>query len=131
MQPDSDSPALLVPAPVAAGTRRDVSDSAESESSDTETTTTFHDDVVATGNDITMNCDYLKVIATRVGGLREQLAAAFDSKVGFRSPAAFPVPDSVAWPPLLCPLIQNPVFRYPCRVGFGARHIGWLAGVYN
>jgi lipopolysaccharide export system protein LptA len=43
------------------------SDSAESESTDTETTTVFHDDVVATGNDITMNCDYLKVIATRVG----------------------------------------------------------------
>jgi lipopolysaccharide export system protein LptA len=43
------------------------SDSAESESTDTETTTVFHDDVVATGNDIKMNCDYLKVIATRVG----------------------------------------------------------------
>lgn len=43
------------------------SDSAESESTDTETTTVFHDDVIATGNDITMNCDFLKVIATRVG----------------------------------------------------------------
>jgi lipopolysaccharide export system protein LptA len=43
------------------------SDSAESVSSDTETTTTFHDHVVAVGNDMTMTCDFLKVIATRVG----------------------------------------------------------------
>jgi lipopolysaccharide export system protein LptA len=43
------------------------SDSAESASTDTETTTVFHDDVIATGNDITLNCDFLKVIATRVG----------------------------------------------------------------
>jgi len=39
----------------------------ESVSSDTETTTTCHDNVVVTGNDITLNCDFLKVIATRVG----------------------------------------------------------------
>ena len=41
--------------------------SAESVSSDTETTTTFHDQVVAAGNDLTMTCDFLKVIATRIG----------------------------------------------------------------
>jgi lipopolysaccharide export system protein LptA len=41
--------------------------SAESVSTDTETTTTFHDEVVATGNDLTLTCDYLKVIATRIG----------------------------------------------------------------
>jgi len=41
--------------------------SAESVSTDTETTTTFHDEVVATGNDLTLNCDFLKVIATRIG----------------------------------------------------------------
>lgn len=41
--------------------------SAESISTDTETTTTFHDQVVAVGNNLTLNCDYLKVIATRVG----------------------------------------------------------------
>jgi lipopolysaccharide export system protein LptA len=42
-------------------------DSAESVSTDFETTTTFHDNVTATGNDITLNCDFLKVVATRVG----------------------------------------------------------------
>jgi lipopolysaccharide export system protein LptA len=41
--------------------------SAESISTDTETTTTFHDEVVATGNDLKLNCDFLKVVATRVG----------------------------------------------------------------
>ena len=41
--------------------------SAESVSTDAETTTTFHDEVVATGNDLTLTCDFLKVIATRVG----------------------------------------------------------------
>jgi len=40
---------------------------AESVSSDTETTTVFHDQVVATGNDITLHCDYLKVITTGIG----------------------------------------------------------------
>jgi lipopolysaccharide export system protein LptA len=43
------------------------SDTLESISSDTETTTTCHDNVVVTGNDITLNCDFLKVIATRIG----------------------------------------------------------------
>jgi lipopolysaccharide export system protein LptA len=41
--------------------------SAESVSTDTETTTTFHDEVVALGNDLVLNCDYLKVIASRIG----------------------------------------------------------------
>jgi lipopolysaccharide export system protein LptA len=41
--------------------------SAESVSTDAETTTVFHDEVVAVGNDLILNCDYLKVIATRVG----------------------------------------------------------------
>jgi len=41
--------------------------SAESVSTDTETTTTFHDDVVALGNDLVLNCDNLKVIASRIG----------------------------------------------------------------
>jgi len=39
---------------------------AESTSTDTETTTVFHDQVVAVGNGITLNCDYLKVVATRM-----------------------------------------------------------------
>jgi lipopolysaccharide export system protein LptA len=39
---------------------------AESTSTDTETTTVFHDQVVAVGNGITLNCDYLKVVATRL-----------------------------------------------------------------
>lgn len=42
-------------------------DSLESVSTDTETTTTFHDNIVVVGNDITMTCDFLKVIASRVG----------------------------------------------------------------
>jgi lipopolysaccharide export system protein LptA len=41
--------------------------SLESVSSDTETTTVCRDDVVAVGNDMTLHCDYLKVVATRVG----------------------------------------------------------------
>jgi lipopolysaccharide export system protein LptA len=40
---------------------------AESVSTDIETTTTFHDQVVATGNDITLYCDYLKVVTTGIG----------------------------------------------------------------
>jgi len=40
---------------------------AESVSTDTESTTVFHDNVVATGNDITLHCDYLKVITTGIG----------------------------------------------------------------
>lgn len=44
----------------------DCSGLAESTSTDTETTTVFHDQVVAVGNGITLNCDYLKVVATRL-----------------------------------------------------------------
>jgi lipopolysaccharide export system protein LptA len=43
------------------------SDSAESVGGDSETTTTFHDHVVATGNGIVLTCDFLKVTATRLG----------------------------------------------------------------
>jgi lipopolysaccharide export system protein LptA len=43
----------------------DCSGLAESTSTDTETTTIFHDQVVAVGNGITLNCDYLKVVAIR------------------------------------------------------------------
>lgn len=49
------------------GTTVDCSGPAESVGSDTETTTTFRDNVVAVGNGITLNCDFLKVIATRIG----------------------------------------------------------------
>lgn len=45
----------------------DCSGPAESISTDTETTTTFRDSVVAIGNGISLDCDFLKVIATRVG----------------------------------------------------------------
>lgn len=41
--------------------------SLESVSTDTETTTVCRDDVVAVGNDMTLHCDYLKVLATRIG----------------------------------------------------------------
>jgi lipopolysaccharide export system protein LptA len=41
--------------------------SLESVSTDTETTTVCRDDVVAVGNDMTLHCDYLKVVATRIG----------------------------------------------------------------
>jgi lipopolysaccharide export system protein LptA len=44
----------------------DCSGLAESTSTDSETTTIFHDQVVAVGNGITLNCDYLKVVATRL-----------------------------------------------------------------
>jgi lipopolysaccharide export system protein LptA len=40
---------------------------AESVSTDAETSTEFHDNVVAVGNDLVLHCDYLKVIATRIG----------------------------------------------------------------
>ena len=43
------------------------SDSLESASSDTETTSVFRTNVVAVGNGMTLTCDYLKVVATRVG----------------------------------------------------------------
>ena len=45
----------------------DCSGPAESSSTDTETTTTFKDQVVAVGNGLTLECDYLKVIASRIG----------------------------------------------------------------
>lgn len=45
----------------------DCSGPAESTSTDTETTTTFRDNVVAVGNGITLQCDFLKVIASRIG----------------------------------------------------------------
>jgi lipopolysaccharide export system protein LptA len=41
--------------------------SLESVSSDTETTTVCRDNVVAVGNGMTLHCDYLKVISTRIG----------------------------------------------------------------
>src|SRR5580658_6463128 len=41
--------------------------SLESVSTDTETTTICRDDVVAVGNGMTLHCDYLKVISTRIG----------------------------------------------------------------
>src|SRR5579871_3137739 len=47
---------------------------AESVSTDNETTTIFHDDVVATGNNITLYCDYLKVITTGINNKGETLA---------------------------------------------------------
>ena len=43
------------------------SDSLESVSSDTETTTVFRTNVVAVGNGMTLNCDYLRVVASRIG----------------------------------------------------------------
>jgi lipopolysaccharide export system protein LptA len=36
-------------------------------STDTESTFTFRDNVLAVGNGMTLACDYLKVIATRIG----------------------------------------------------------------
>jgi lipopolysaccharide export system protein LptA len=41
--------------------------SLESVSTDTETTTVCRDDVVAVGTDMTLHCDYLKIVATRIG----------------------------------------------------------------
>ena len=40
---------------------------AESSSTDTETTTIFNDNVVAVGNYTKLTCDYLKLVATRIG----------------------------------------------------------------
>lgn len=40
---------------------------AETVSTDTETTATFRDNVVVTGNHIKLYCDYLRVVATRKG----------------------------------------------------------------
>jgi lipopolysaccharide export system protein LptA len=45
----------------------DSSGPAEMTSTDTETTFIFKDNVVAVGNGMTLACDYLKVIATRIG----------------------------------------------------------------
>jgi lipopolysaccharide export system protein LptA len=45
----------------------DSSGPAEMTSTDTESTFTFKDNVVAVGNGMTLHCDYLKVIATRIG----------------------------------------------------------------
>ncbi len=45
----------------------DCSGQAESVSTDTETTTTFRDNVVAVGNGLNLECDFLKVVATRIG----------------------------------------------------------------
>lgn len=65
------SAALALAWPLAAAespeTTIDCSGPAESSSTDTETTTTFKDNVVAVGNGITLECDFLKVVATRVG----------------------------------------------------------------
>jgi len=58
------SPVRAAPPPA---TTVECSGIAESVSTDTETTTTFNDRVVATGNDITLHCDYLKVITTGSG----------------------------------------------------------------
>jgi lipopolysaccharide export system protein LptA len=58
--------ALLADAP-APETTVDSSGPATMVSTDTETTFTFTDQVVAVGNGITLQCDDLKVIATRVG----------------------------------------------------------------
>jgi lipopolysaccharide export system protein LptA len=63
--------ALALAAPLRAAdapeTTIDCSGPAESSSTDTETTTTFKDNVVAVGNGISLECDFLKVVATRVG----------------------------------------------------------------
>ena len=59
-------PAAARPAPPPS-TTVECSGIAESLSTDTETTTTFNDRVVATGNDITLHCDYMKVVTTGMG----------------------------------------------------------------
>ena len=51
------------------------SDALESQSSATETTTYFTGHVVATGNDIRLTCDKLKVISTRVGDKTDTVGA--------------------------------------------------------
>jgi lipopolysaccharide export system protein LptA len=59
------------PAPAAATpfpeTTVDSSGQAEMTSTDTESTFTFRDNVVAVGNGIRLECDFLKVLATRIG----------------------------------------------------------------
>jgi lipopolysaccharide export system protein LptA len=46
----------------------------ESVSTDTETTTTFRDQVVAKGNNITLYCDFLKVLTTGINNKGETIA---------------------------------------------------------
>ena len=62
------------PTPVPETTTVSCGGLAESVSTDTETTTVFHDEVVATGNDITLYCDYLKVITTGINNKGETIA---------------------------------------------------------
>jgi lipopolysaccharide export system protein LptA len=59
----ADAPASAPPPQ----TTVDSSGPAEMTSTDTETTFTFRDNVVAVGNGMTLHCDYLKVIASRIG----------------------------------------------------------------
>lgn len=57
----------LCAADAPSSTTVDCSGQAESVSTDTETTTTFKDNVVAVGNGLKLECDFLKVVATRIG----------------------------------------------------------------
>ncbi len=73
--------ALLLPAATRAAppappqtTTVDCSGLAESVSTDAETTTVFHDKVVATGNNITLFCDDLKVVTTGINTKGETIA---------------------------------------------------------
>jgi lipopolysaccharide export system protein LptA len=73
--------ALLLPAATRAApaaepqtTTVECSGLAESVSTDAETTTEFHDKVVATGNNITLYCDYLKVLTTGINNKGETIA---------------------------------------------------------
>jgi lipopolysaccharide export system protein LptA len=60
--PASDAPTADVPS-----TTVSCAGLTEITSTDTETTAIFHDQVLAVGNGITLTCDYLKVIASRIG----------------------------------------------------------------
>jgi lipopolysaccharide export system protein LptA len=60
--PAADAPAADLPS-----TTVSCAGLTEITSTDTETTAIFHDQVLAVGNGITLACDYLKVIASRVG----------------------------------------------------------------
>jgi len=67
--------AAAAPAPVAAGggakelqtTLVESAGPAEMDSTEKQTITTFHDDVVATSNNIRITCDYLKIVVNRQG----------------------------------------------------------------
>jgi lipopolysaccharide export system protein LptA len=61
--------ARAAPAPAAAPPETTVDSSGQAlmTSTDTETTFTFRDNVVAVGNGIRLECDFLKVLATRIG----------------------------------------------------------------